>query len=392
VASPVLPPSPWMDDELRMLEEGCRRFFERECVPHYDDWERRGSVGCEIWRKAGAAGLLGASVDPEHGGPGGHFGHEAVIAYQSVLNGIDGWGGGLHNTIVIPYVIHYGTDDQKQGLLPALVSGQSIGAIAMTEPSGGSDLQAIRTTARKDGNGYVLSGQKTFITNGQLANLVVTAAKTGPGEGARGISLFLVETDGLEGFRRGRNLDKIGMKANDTSELFFDDVRLPASALLGPEEGRGFYQMMEQLPQERLLVGIFAVARMERALAVTLDYAKERRAFGKAIAEFQTSRFTLAECKTEATVAKVFLDHCIAEHLKGRLTTELASMAKYWLTDLQSTIIDRCLQLHGGYGFMNEYPIARMYRDSRVERIYGGTNEIMKILIGRGLYGERGTE
>jgi len=380
-----------MDDELCMLEEACRQFFERECVPHYDDWERRGSVGREMWRKAGAAGLLGASVDPKHGGPGGHFGHEAVIAYQSVLNGIDGWGGGLHNTIAIPYVIHYGSDDQKQRLLPALVSGQSIGAIAMTEPSGGSDLQAIRTTARTDGNGYVLSGQKTFITNGQLANLVVTAAKTEPGEGDRGISRFLVEADGLEDSRRGRNLDKIGMKANDTSELFFDDVRLPASALLGPEEGRGFYQMMEQLPQERLLVGIFAVARMERALTVTLDYAKERRAFGKAIAEFQTSQFTLAECKTEATVAKVFLDYCIAEHLKGRLTTELASMAKYWLTDLQSTIIDRCLQLHGGYGFMNEYPIARMYRDSRVERIYGGTNEIMKILIGRGLYGERGT-
>ena len=256
----------------------------------------------------------------------------------------------------------------------------------MSEPAAGSDLQGVRTSATKEGNQYVLSGQKTFITNGQLANLIITVAKTNPKEGAKGTSLFLIETDEVEGFRRGRNLDKIGMKSNDTSELFYDNVKVPASALLGPEEGQGFYQLMGELPQERLLIAIYAIARIDRAIGVTLDYVKERKAFGKSIAEYQNTQFELAECKTEATIGKVFVDYCINEHLNGNLTTEMASMAKYWLTDLQSKIIDRCLQLHGGYGFMNEYPIARMYRDNCVERIYGGTNEIMKVLISRGLW------
>ncbi|MEX3010452.1 acyl-CoA dehydrogenase family protein [Hoeflea sp. TYP-13] len=368
-----------------MLEDGCKQFYQRECEPHYEDWEKRGSVGRELWLKAGEMGLLGAEVAEEYGGPGGTFAHDAVIAYQGNLAGIDGWGGGLHNSIVIPYIIHYGSEEQKKNLLPRMVSGELIGAIAMTEPGAGSDLQGIKTTARKDGNHYSITGSKTFITNGQLANMIIVAARTDPTGGAKGISLFLVETDQVEGFRRGLNLDKLGMKSNDTSELFFDNMRVPASALLGSVEGQGFAQMMQELPQERLLIGVYAVARMERALQVTLDYVKERSAFGKKIAGFQNTQFVLAECVSEATIAKVFLDHCIAEHLEGRLTTEKASMAKYWLTDLQAKIIDRCLQLFGGYGVMSEYPVERMYRDNRIERIYAGTNEIMKVVIARGL-------
>ncbi|WP_422383966.1 acyl-CoA dehydrogenase family protein [Roseibium album] len=380
------PKSPWMNEELLLLEDACRQFYERECVPHYEEWEARGDVGREIWEKAGQMGLLGAEVPEAYGGPGGSFAHDAVIAYQGNLAGIDGWGGGLHNSIVIPYIIDYGSEEQKQNLLPRLVSGELIGAIAMTEPGAGSDLQAIKTSAIKDGNHYRISGSKTFITNGALANLVIVVAKTDPKTGGRGISLFLVETDTVEGFRRGRNLDKLGMKSNDTSEMFFDDMRVPASALLGSEEGQGFVQMMQQLPQERLLIGVYAVARMERALRLTLDYVSERSAFGRKISEFQNTEFVLAECASEATVAKVFLDHCISEHLEGRLSTEKASMAKYWLTDLQARIIDRCLQLFGGYGVMSEYPIERMYRDNRIERIYAGTNEIMKVVIARGLF------
>jgi acyl-CoA dehydrogenase len=286
---------------------------------------------------------------------------------------------------VAPYIRHYGSTEQKQRWLPKLVSGEYIAAIAMTEPGAGSDLQGVRTTAMRDGNHYVINGAKTFITNGQLANFIVLVTKTDLSAGARGTSLFVIETDRVEGFRRGRNLDKIGMRSNDTSELFFDEVRVPADALLGPEEGQGFVQLMQQLPQERLLIALYAMARIERALKVTLDYVKERKAFGKAILDFQNSQFVLAECKTEATVAKVFVDHCIERHLKDGLDATTASMAKYWLTDLQCKIIDRCLQLHGGYGYMNEYPIARMYRDARVERIYGGANEIMKVLIARSL-------
>ncbi|MBG6204014.1 acyl-CoA dehydrogenase/long-chain-acyl-CoA dehydrogenase [Labrenzia sp. EL_13] len=380
------PKSPWMNEELLLLEDACRQFYERECVPHYEEWEARGDVGRKIWEKAGTMGLLGAEVPEAYGGPGGSFAHDAVIAYQGNLAGIDGWGGGLHNSIVIPYIIDYGSEEQKQNLLPRLVSGELIGAIAMTEPGAGSDLQAIKTSAIKDGNRYRISGSKTFITNGALANLVIVVAKTDPKTGGRGISLFLVETDTVEGFRRGRNLDKLGMKSNDTSEMFFDDMRVPASALLGSEEGQGFVQMMQQLPQERLLIGVYAVARMERALRLTLDYVSERSAFGRKISEFQNTEFVLAECASEATVAKVFLDHCISEHLEGRLSTEKASMAKYWLTDLQARIIDRCLQLFGGYGVMSEYPIERMYRDNRIERIYAGTNEIMKVVIARGLF------
>ena len=380
-----LPQASWRNDELSMLEDACRQFYARECTPYYDEWEAEGSFPRDLWHKAGEMGLLGAEVPAEYGGLGGSFAHDAVIAYQGNLAGIDGWGGGLHNSIVIPYLIHYGSEDQKKRLLPRMISGDLIGSIAMTEPGAGSDLQSSKTTAVKDGNHYKISGSKTFITNGALANMIIVAAKTDPKAGGRGTSLFLVETDGLEGFRRGRNLDKLGMKSNDTSELFFDDMRVPASALLGAEEGQGFVQMMQQLPQERLLIGVYAVARIERALRHTLAYVKERNAFGKKLADFQNTQFVLAECTTEATIAKTFLDACISEHLEGKLTTEKASMAKYWLTDLQAKIIDRCLQLFGGYGVMSEYPMERMYRDNRIERIYAGTNEIMKLVIARGL-------
>jgi acyl-CoA dehydrogenase len=375
----------WMTEELKLLEDTCRRFFIKECLPQYERWEKQGCVDREIWTKAGAAGLLCASIPETYGGAGGTFAHEAVIALEANRAGVSGLGLPLHNAIVAPYIHKYGSEEQKRRWLPKMATGDFIGAIAMTEPSAGSDLQAIKTTARRNGNSYVLNGQKTFITNGQLGNLILVVAKTDSALGAKGISLFVVETDSVAGFRRGRNLDKIGLKANDTSELFFDEVELPPESLLGPEEGRGFYMLMEQLPQERLLIALHAAGRIESALEVTIDYVKTRTAFGKPLIDFQNTQFELAECKTEATIGRVFIDHCIERHLQGALDTSTASMAKYWLTDLQCRIIDRCLQLHGGYGYMNEFPIARMFRDARVERIYGGTNEIMKMLIARSL-------
>ena len=379
------PPPAWMNEELELLASTCRQFFLKECVPHYDRWEQQGCVDREIWQKAGTAGLLCASMPELYGGAGGNFAHEAVIAIEANRAGVSGLGIPLHNAIVAPYILNYGSEEQKRRWLPGMASSDRIGAIAMSEPAAGSDLQGIRTTATRKGNGYVLNGQKTFITNGQLANLIIVVAKTDPALGAKGISLFVVETEALEGFRRGRNLDKIGLKANDTSELFFDHVEVPASSLLGTEEGQGFFMLMDQLPQERLLIALHAVGRIESALDVTIDYVKSRTAFGKPIMEFQNTQFELAECKTEATIGRIFVDHCIARHLDKALDTATASMAKYWMTDLQCRIIDRCLQLHGGYGYMNEYPIARMFRDARVERIYGGTNEIMKLLIARTL-------
>ncbi len=380
-----VPRPAWMSEDLDLLQNSVKTFFARECVPHYDRWEAQGCVDRQAWNKAGEAGLLCPSVPEAYGGAGGSFAHEAIITEEATAAGVGGFGIGLHNGIVVPYVLNYGSEEQKLAWLPKLASGEYVGAIAMTEPSGGSDLQAVKTTARRDGNHFVIKGAKTFITNGQLANFIIVVAKTDPSLGAKGTTLFAVETDGLEGFRRGRNLDKIGLKANDTSELFFDDVRVPASAMLGPVEGQGFYQLMDQLPQERLLIALYAMGRIERALAVTIDYVKNRNAFGQRIIDFQNTQFELAECKTEGTIAKVFVNSLVERHLKGELDTATASMAKYWLTDLQCKIIDRCLQLHGGYGYMNEYPIARMYRDARVERIYGGTNEIMKVLIARTL-------
>ena len=380
-----LPRPAWMTEEHVMIEEQARRFIADEFTPHLEVWHETGMYPREVWTKAGEAGLLGASLPEEYGGAGGTFAHEAVIYREYSLGGFDTFGAPLHSGIVAPYILHYGTEEQKKRWLPKLASGEMVGAIAMTEPGTGSDLQGVRTKAEKSGNGYILTGAKTFITNGQHANLIVVVAKTDPKQGSKGVSLLVVETDDAPGFRRGRKLKKLGMDSADTSELFFDDVKLPAESLLGTEEGQGFYQLMKELPQERLIVAIHAVAMMERALALTVDYVKQRKAFGKAIIEFQNTQFELAACKTDATIAKVFLDHCIGLHVEGKLDTVTASMAKYRLTDTLGTILDRCLQLFGGYGFMDEYPISRLYRDARVLRIYAGTNEIMKLLIARSL-------
>ena len=384
--SPLNLPRPaWMTEDLVVLEEQVRRFTQAEFSPHLDRWHEQGMYEREVWTKTGAAGLLCASIPEEYGGAGGSFAHDAVIDREYSLGGFDAFGAPLHSGIVAPYILHYGTEEQKRRWLPKLASGEMVGAIAMTEPGTGSDLQGVRTTAKKSGNGYVLNGAKTFITNGQHANLIIVVAKTDPGEKAKGVSLMVVETADANGFRRGRKLKKMGLNAADTSELFFEDVALPAESLLGSEEGQGFAQLMSELPQERVIVAIHAMAMIERTLALTIAYVKERTAFGRKVIEFQNSQFVLAECKTEATVAKVFLDHCIAQHLDRKLDTATASMAKYWLTDLLGKIVDRCLQLFGGYGYMDEYPISRLYRDARVMRIYAGTNEIMKLLIARGL-------
>jgi len=374
-----------MTEDLVLLEEQARRFCQAEFAPHVERWNEQGTYEHEVWQKAGAAGLLCASMPEEYGGAGGTFAHETVINMEFSRAGFDSFGAPLHSGIVAPYILRYGTEDQKKRWLPKLATGELIGAIAMTEPGTGSDLQGVRTSAVKRGNRYVLNGSKTFITNGQHANLIVVVAKTDPKQGAKGVSLMVVETDDAPGFRRGRKLKKLGLDSADTSELFFEDVSLPAENLLGREEGQGFAQLMNELPQERLLVATHAMAMMERALQLTIDYVKERQAFGKKIIEFQNTQFVLAECKTELTVARVFMDHCVTRHVAGELDTVTASMAKYWLTDLQAKVIDRCLQLFGGYGFMDEYPISRMYRDARVMRIYAGTNEIMKLLIARSL-------
>jgi len=380
-----LPRPAWMTEDLVLLEDQARRFLAAEFAPHLEKWHEDHFYPRDVWTKSGSAGLLCASMPEEYGGAGGTFAHEAVIDREFSLIGFDTFGAPLHSGIVAPYILHYGTEEQKRRWLPKLATGELVSAIAMSEPGTGSDLQGVRTTAKRSGNGYVLNGSKTFITNGQHANLIIVVAKTNPKEGSKGVSLMVVETGDAPGFRRGRKLKKLGMDSADTSELFFEDVALPAEALLGVDEGQGFYQLMKELPQERLIVSVHAVAMIERALALTIDYVKQRAAFGKKIIDFQNTQFVLAECKSEATIAKVFLDHCIERHVKGELDTTTASMAKYWLSDLLGKIADRCLQLFGGYGYMDEYPISRIYRDARVLRIYAGTNEIMKLLIARSL-------
>jgi acyl-CoA dehydrogenase len=376
--------SPWLDDELESFRGTVRRFATDILAPREPAWQAAHRVDAASWREVGAMGLLLCDVPEAYGGSGGTFAHDCIVFEELGYAGVYSFGKSVHN-ICAHYVLAYGTEAQKQRWLPRLASGDLVGAIAMSEPSAGSDLQGIRTRAVRSGDDYVLNGSKTFITNGQCANLICVVAKTDPALGAKGISLLMVETDELPGFRRGRTLDKIGMPGQDTSELFFDDCKVPASCVLGEAEGAGFVQLMEQLPYERAIVALMGVAVIERAVAVTVEYARERKAFGKTLLEMQNTRFKLAEAKTIAHVGRVFIDSCIVRYMAGTLDTETASMAKWWLTDMQCAVVDECLQLHGGYGYMREYPIAQMYADSRVQRIYGGTNEIMKEIIARSL-------
>lgn len=374
--------SPWMNEELEMLSDSARKFFERELVPHRERFDKQGYVDREIWNKAGDMGMLCASVPEEYGGGGGNFAHEAVLNIEMTRAQVS-FGIGVHSGIVAHYILAYGTEEQKRRWLPRMASGEMVAAIAMSEPGAGSDLKSIRTRALRDGGDYGISGSKTFITNGYHANLICVVTKTDPEAGSRGVSLIMVETDDAPGFRRGRVLEKIGQKGQDTAELFFDDVRVPAGNLLGGEEGQGFYQLMQQLAQERMIIALSAQASMHKAIELTTDYVKQRQVFGKPLIEMQNTRFKLAECKTEATIATTFVDQCMVRLLAGELDPGTAAMAKWWTTQKNCEIIDECLQLHGGYGYILEYPIARMYANARVGKIYGGSNEIMKELVAR---------
>ncbi|MET0986084.1 MAG: acyl-CoA dehydrogenase family protein [Steroidobacteraceae bacterium] len=382
----VSPPAFMQDPDIETFADSVARFFERHApAERVARWREAGQVEREFWREAGEAGLLGVSVPVEYGGAGGDFRHDIVLVEQTMRKGVDGFAISLHNVIITPYVVAHGTEAQKRRWLPQLVSGERVTAIAMSEPGAGSDLQSIRTTAVKDGNGYRINGSKTFISNGQIADFIVVVAKTDPGAGHKGVSLLVVETDQAQGFQRGKKLDKIGLDAQDTSELFFNDVYVPVENLLGMEEGKGFYQLMAELPRERLLMAVGGVVTMELALAATIAYVKDRKAFGQRVMDFQNTQFKLAECKAQATVAKVFVNDCIDKALHGKLDGTTAAIAKMWVTDTEWNIVDECLQLHGGYGYINDYPIAHMFRNSRIQRIYGGSNEIMKVVIARTL-------
>lgn len=372
----------WSDQDIELYRDNVARFVEREVQSGDEEARKRGHVGHEIWRKAGALGLLCADVPEAYGGGGGDFRHEAVLLEELAARALTGMNTGVHS-IVAHYILNHGTPEQKDRYLPRMARGELVGAIAMTEPGAGSDLQGVRTRAVRDGDGYVLDGAKTFITNGLLAGIVLVVAKTDPSLGARGMSILIVETEQCEGFRVGRLLDKIGMKAQDTAELFFDGVRVPASRLLGGVEGQGFFQMMSDLPYERLIIGVNALASMEGAWRATLDYVRDRKAFGRCVVDFQNTRFRLAEMATEITVGRAFVDRCVEQIVQGKLDTATASMAKLWASEAQGRVLDECLQLFGGYGYMNEYMIARMYADARIQRIFGGTNEIMKEVISR---------
>jgi acyl-CoA dehydrogenase len=380
--------SPWIDNELALLQDNVSRFIERELLPVAADWERDHRVDPDSWQKAADAGLFCVSIPEAYGGGGGTLGHEAVIQQELVRAGLGGSfaiAHGIHSTIVAHYLLAYGTEEQKQRWLPRMARAELIGAIAMTEPGTGSDLQAIRTTARCEGNFYRLNGSKTFISNGQSANLVVVVTRTFDEQGTDGISLLVVETDKAEGFRRGRNLEKLGLHGQDTSELFFDDVLVPAENLLGGERGRGFGQLMQQLVWERLNIVLTAVVSMERAIDLTTEYVRERKAFGKSLIDFQNTQFVLADAKTQATVGRHFFDALMIKLLADELDATTAAMGKLWATETAFKVIDSCQQLFGGYGYMTEYPIARLFADARVARVYGGTSEIMKLIIARAL-------
>jgi long-chain-acyl-CoA dehydrogenase len=374
-----------MNDDHRMLQDAVARYIAEQWVPRAAQFRQAGRMEPEVWREAAANGLLCSSTPEAYGGGGGDFGHEAVILLEQSRANLSGWGGGLHSAIVAPYILHYGSEEQKRRWLPRMCTAELIGAIAMTEPGTGSDLQSVRTTARREGDEWVIDGAKTFITNGQNANLIIVVCRTGGQAGAKAMSLIVVQTDAVQGFRRGTPLDKIGLKAQDTSELFFDGVRVPAANLLGGKEGEGFFQLMAQLPQERLIIALQGVGAMERALDETLAYVKERKAFGKTLWDFQNTRFKLAEVQATVLAARAFVDACMVAHLKGELDAARAALAKAWVSEQQGKVMDECLQLFGGYGYMMEYPIAELFVDARVQRIYGGTNEIMKELASRSM-------
>lgn len=376
---------PWYDDEVSALFDLAHSFFEREVIAHVERWDTQRHIDRSVWLQAGKLGLLLCSVPAEYGGGGGTFAHDLAVFDAQGYAGDLSLGIAVHSGIVPHYLVQYGTEEQKRQWLPPMASGEVLGAIGMSEPGAGSDLKAIRTTAVRRGDEYVVNGSKTFITNGGSADMVVLAVKTDPKAGARGISLLIVDLRDTPGYQVTRVLDKVGQHGADTAEIAFTDVAVPASNLLGPDEGQGFGQMLAQLAQERLIVAAQAVGGMERAVDETITYTKSREAFGHSLFKFQNTAFELAECATIARTCRTFLDHCIGSHLAGQLDATDAAMAKYWLTDQQCAVIDRCVQLHGGYGYMREYLIARMYEDARVQRIYAGANEVMKEIISRAL-------
>lgn len=377
--------SPWIRDDLVIFQDSIRRFIASELVPHEERWAKQHHVDRETWLKAGEFGMLLPSIPEQYGGGGGTFAHDAIITQEQARAISTSLGTNVHSGIVAHYLLRYASEAQKQHWLPKMARGEMVGAIAMSEPGAGSDLKSIKCRAVREGDSYVINGSKTFISNGYHADLVLLVTKTDPDKGARGVSIIVVETKDLEGFRRGRFLEKIGQKGQDTTELFFDDVRVPCANLLGPMEGEGFVQLMQQLPQERMIIALGAVASMERAVAETIEYVGQRKVFGQSLLELQNTRFKLAECKTVATVARRFVDDCMDKVLRGELDAETAAMAKWWCTQQNCQVIDECLQLHGGYGYMTEYPIARLYVNARVGKIFGGSNEIMKELIARTL-------
>ena len=377
---------PWSNDEVKAVRELARNFVTKEVMPHQERYIAQGYPDRDIYRRAGELGLLCAMIPSEYGGGGGTFAHEAAIVEEQVRAGDGSLGNGIHSGIIAPYILHFGSEELKRRILPKAASGESILAVAMTEPGTGSDLQSITTRAVPEGDDYVITGAKTFISNGYHCDVIVIAAKTDPSKGAAGVSLLVAEVnDNTLGFTRGRLLSKIGGKGADTAELFFDGLRVPAGNLLGEVEGQGFSQLMQMLVQERLLAGVMAVPMMESAVEQTVEYTKGRNAFGKPLFGFQNTKFELAECATIARISRTFIDDCILKHLNGTLDVPTAAMAKYWLTDQLGVVVDRCLQLHGGYGYMTEYPIANMYTGARILRILAGSNEIMKDLIARSL-------